>query len=393
MDERVRDRLSMAVAATITPAQDLGALESEWRALEREADCSFFLSWGWLGPWAVLIARQTELHLLRCETAGRTVGLAFLTRRLVRRRRGLIRATQLQLNEFNAPSCDMIIEYNGILSANGYERSCWEAFARAVQASSLRWDELACRSLPPDQHLLAQQAFRSLREEVDQAVPSWVVRLTKTHQDAEQLQAVFKKKTRQQMRQSLREFETLGPIATRFADSHQEAGKFFGEMGVFHSARWKRVGQKGSFDNQTWRDFHAGVIAEGLHRGEVQLARVTVGDSPIGFIYGFAWRGRFFAVQTGFKPQERNSLRSGYVAHFCVMQQNASRGLEAYDLLPDDDDSYKRRLADPEGMLTTVRYQRRRARFAVERLAQRVWSKFIGLRVAHPTGSSVEEER
>lgn len=358
-----------AIRGTLTPLSNPSAAEAEWRALEPSAHGSFFTSWGWIGPWAAQAAAHTQLHLFRAQRHGETVGLAFVSMRGVTRRKGFVRVTQLQLNEHNAPDEDMIIEHNGILAAESDLTECWQEFARVALESKLPWGEVAFRSLTPMQSAAAQQAFRALRQDVDRALPAWVVPLTPSHGDRESLHGAFKKKTRQQMRQALREYEALGPLEIQIAATADDAERFFGEMEELHGARWAKVGQRGSFVNADWQGFHRAVIALGLPRGEVVLARVTMGGAPIGFVYGLVWQGRLYAIQTGFKPQERAALRSGYVSHFLLMQHLASRDITIYDFLPDHESSYKRHLAEPEQLLTTVRFQRPRLIFRMERLA------------------------
>lgn len=368
--------MSVRDGATIERLQSLTALASEWIALAQEAEASFFLGWGWIGPWAAEMAPRTPLYLFRLRDGGETRALALLTRHRVTRRKGLIRVVQLQLNEHTAPGCDMIIEHNGILCQPQDVGHAWHEFRAALRRAPLSWDELKFRSMGPNQLAAAQAAMPDLRMETEKSVPTWVVRLDDKCRDAEVMLGVFKKKTRQQMRQSLREFEAIGPLTLEIASSVDQASSFFAEMETLHSARWKRVGKQGSFANRTWTHFHERVITEGAPRGNVLLAKVSLAGNAIGFVYGFAVGTRFYALQTGFKPQERTALRSGYVTHFLLMQELAGRGIHAYDFLPDEEGSYKRLLADPAEVLTTLRVQQVRIIFALERVAVALYRRF-----------------
>lgn len=345
------------------------SLREEWTALARVANPSFFLSWGWMGPWADAIVEHTPLYLWRHARAGQTIALALLSTDRVVRRRGLVRSVQVQLNEHTAPGCDMIIEHNGLLCRPDDVAESWHAFGEALQQAPFAWDELKLRSLIPEQLTAARHAFADLRTELDRELPSWVVRLGETQATIDGLLAVFKKKIRQQLRQSLREFESLGPLGLHVASDGTQAAAFFAEMESFHAERWARVGKRGSFANRLWANFHASVIAGGVERGDVIVARASVGEDSVGFVYGFVARGRFYALQTGFKPQPRTALRSGYVTHFLLMRALAERGVQVYDFLPDEERSYKRLLAEPGELLTTLRLQRPRLKFRLERAA------------------------
>src|SRR5690606_22891750 len=63
-------------------------IAEEWRTLEQAADCSFFISWSWIGPWLDMALRaDTELYLYRCLEADQTVALAILSRTKVTRKK------------------------------------------------------------------------------------------------------------------------------------------------------------------------------------------------------------------------------------------------------------------------------------------------------------------
>jgi CelD/BcsL family acetyltransferase involved in cellulose biosynthesis len=360
----------------LTPIADPSVIESEWRTLEEVADGSFFLSWGWIGPWLRVTSRRAPLFLFRCTRDGRTIGLAVLSRCVVRRGHGVVRSRQLQLNEHTGLGLDMIVEYNGILATRGQEGACWSALAGSLGALRQSWDELRARSLDPRQLQAARAAFPSLRPDVEREVPSWVVPLAPELASEERVLASFKKKTRQQMRQTIREFAEIGGITIDTPRDVTEALRFFDAMGELHSARWKRVGGAGSFANADWVAFHRDVIAQGVPRGDVVLTRTRVGSEEVGYVYGYRWRGTFVALQTGFRPQERPGLRSGYLSHLRTMQWAAASGVGSYDLLPDDSASYKRLLAEPSTVLTTVHLQRARLRFAAMRVARALLVRF-----------------
>lgn len=381
----------MSELGTLERLEAPDSIAQEWEALSARAGPSFFLTWGWIGPWASEMASRTPLYVFRLRRDGATIALAVLTRHRTKRRKGLIRPLQLQLNEHTAPGCDMIIEHNGLLCAAEDILGAWQAFAAVIERAPFSWDEIKVRSLVPDQLAAARSSLSFLRVENDRALPAWVVKLDEACITTDGLLAEFKKKTRQQMRQSLREFDSIGPLKLEIALDSGEGGRYFEEMERFHGARWQRVGKRGSFANEAWVRFHSRVIRDGIGRGDVILARVSAGEDAIGIVYGYVRESSFYALQTGFKPQDRAALRSGYVTHFLLMQALASRGIRAYDFLPDEEGSYKRLLAEPAELLTTLRAQRPRLIFRAERAAVALHS-FLHRRPPTALPAPIEEE-
>src|SRR5437763_10998354 len=105
----------------------LPRLEREWRALEAAGHPSFFPSWHWIGTLLAAVPPASRPKLLRGTAHGRTVSLALLGASETRRRRGLVRARGLYLNETGDPRFDALtIEHNGILAAAEWELVVWD---------------------------------------------------------------------------------------------------------------------------------------------------------------------------------------------------------------------------------------------------------------------------
>lgn len=361
------------VIGELVELPSFGELEREWRALEARAEPPFFVTWGWLGPWVRTVPDRRATRLFRARCGEATVALAFVHVATVRRRRGLLAVRQAQLNEVAGRDRDMIIEYNGLLSARGFEAASWKSLARALHAAREPWDELVCRSLDQTTFANAAAAFPGLRPELDREFPTWVVALTPAMQTEDVLLAAFRKKTRQQMRQSLRAFSDFGPSQVTVARDAAEALHLFDQMRELHTARWSRVGKAGSFANPLWVAFHREVIAMGVPRGEVVVARIDSGAECLGYIYGFRRKSRFYAQQTGFRVFEAAALRAGFTSHFRLMQWLAGQGVTAYDFLPDDAESYKRLFGEPGPPATSVRFQRQRTKLVVEGFVLRAY--------------------
>ena len=71
-------------------------------------------------------------------------------------------------------------------------------------------------------------------------------------------------------------------------------------MAELHQAVWEARGKPGSFSALFFCRFHYALIEVGIPRGEIALLKVLSGDTTIGFLYNFVWKGRMSAYQSGF---------------------------------------------------------------------------------------------
>ena len=197
------------------------------------------------------------------------------------------------------------------------------------------------------------------------------VPLLPEHVDLGALVGSMKKKSRQQLRQSLRAFADRGPLEVREASTLSEARDMFDRLEVVHTRRWRAAGRGGSFANPEWGRFHRDVIDTAFERGQVQLLELSCGGRPFGYLYGHLYGDTVYMHQTGFELEDDNRLRAGYVGHLLGMQHNALRGVRTYDFLPDEPDSYKRFFAEPGEPLYWLTLQRPRVRLLLESAVRR----------------------
>src|ERR1700752_1466009 len=96
---------------SLSAVRCMEAVEAAWRALEAEADPSFFQSWTWVGCLAEERFRCPVL--LSATRDQRTVGLALLNCTP-----GSLGSERLWLNESGDPTLDAVYtEHNGLLLA------------------------------------------------------------------------------------------------------------------------------------------------------------------------------------------------------------------------------------------------------------------------------------
>lgn len=353
--------------ATLTrlTSSDLEALAPRWRALESRCDCSFFQSWSWMGSWLAIAIERVELYLFECRRSDETVALATLSRATIRRRH-LFRVTQLTLNDAPPSSgVSMNIEYNDLLALQDQQLLAWRELLKALHLSPIKWDELALPSITQLRTSELGALNSPLAIVIDEDLTPWSCDITSMASNPDAPFERMSKNRRWQIRRSLKEYEKEGALEVDEASTIDDALQIFAEMEKFHTERWQRVGQGGSFANARWPVFHRKVIESAFNRHEIQLLRIRCGARPIGYIYSFVWRRRIYMLQTGFAQEASNVLRPGYVSHLLSMQLNARIGNTIYDFMWGDAE-YKSVLAEPGPQLHHIRMQRQQLKLMIE---------------------------
>jgi hypothetical protein len=95
-------------------------IKSDWLELQNKSDCSFFQSWGWVGPWLSHVVIDLKPLVVRVWFGDLLVGLGLFVMRDLRRH-FIIRSSALFLNEYPFDGRNMVIEYNGLLAARGHQ--------------------------------------------------------------------------------------------------------------------------------------------------------------------------------------------------------------------------------------------------------------------------------
>lgn len=312
---------------------DLATLEPRWRALEAEADGSFFQSWTWVGCLAA--ERFADPVLLTATEGGRIVGLA-----LFNRTRGGLGRHALWLGESGAPAWDAVyVEHNGVLLARGHEAlaaACLRAAHRGWLDGEAGPRRVVLSGLGAVQAEAAAAVGGAVR--VRQASPAPYADLRRPGNFLDGLS----RNTRHQLRRSARQYGTL---QVERAGTEAEALLFLDALMALHRATWEARGRPGAFAAETVRRFHRALVGRGVERGEVDLLRVSADAGPVGYLYNFRYGSRVLAYQSGFDYAGAGSQQKpGLTCHHQAIEWYRAAGAATYDFLAGPD-RYKASLA------------------------------------------------
>jgi len=295
-------------------------LGERWRALEAEADCSFFQSWSWVGCRGA--ERFPDPVLLEAREAGETVALA-----LFNRRRGLLGDT-LHLNETGDGVHDApFVEHNGPLVRRGAEALVLPCLAAALRGLGRR----LVLSGAGDRVAAAARLAPGCAV-VRQVRPAPYVDLAAIRAAGGGYEASLSANTRQQLRRSARAYGTIR--AVKAADV-AEGLRFLDSLAALHQTYWTGRGQAGAFAAPFFRAFHRELVTVALPRGEVELWQIAAdGDNVLGYLYNFRWRDQIAAYQSGFSYRREDSRsKPGLTSHKAAIEFALAEGLGVYDFL------------------------------------------------------------
>jgi CelD/BcsL family acetyltransferase involved in cellulose biosynthesis len=321
------------VSVRVSEVTDFVSLGERWRDLEQRSDSSFFQSWTWVGCLAP--ERFSDAVLVEAVEAGHTVALGLFNRVT----RGLGRS-RLFLGENGTAELDCpYVEQNGVLTEAGRDAELTALCLRPLAAAH----NVVLSGVGAPVRAAARLAADLVLTRRSQASP--FVDLGAIRRFGGDYLVGRSANTRQQIRRSDRFYARNGPLRLERAESVRGAHAMLDRMAELHQAVWEARGKPGSFSAPFFRRFHHALIEVGVPRGEVALLEISCGETTIGLLYNFTWKGRMSAYQSGFAYQPGEAqAKPGLTCHHAAIGAALEQGLDVYDFLAGDD-RYKRSLA------------------------------------------------
>ena len=252
----------------------------------------------------------------------------------------------LRLGENGTPGIDSIyIEHNGLIRARGAEPDLllllqavrsWGWMPRSVVLSGVDDDHLtAARAVGG--HVAVRRTHVAPMLDLTVSGVDWMASVSAN--------------TRQQLRRSDRAYANWGALRIARAGDVEQALAFLDGLMTLHQTTWEKRGKPGAFAQPFFRRFHRALIARGMPRDEIDMLRISAGESTIGYLYNFRHRGRVLAYQSGFDYAIVEGPRKpGMTSHRMAIDMYAAEGVRAYDFLAGND-RYKRSLANSQTTL------------------------------------------
>lgn len=346
----------------LDPRTNRAAVMAAWRELSIETPRSYFLSPGWVEAWLDHLPAEASVRLALVRQDGEPSAAAFVgSARVVRQR--VFRSRALLLNQTGRQGVDQVyIEDNDFLCRPGFTFPLRDFLAQMPG----EWEELYLSGVDPEMLNRAGQPYDVF---VMNRIPAPYVDLAALAASKKDYLGALGSNTRSQIRRCYKLYAERGPIETEIAATAGQAIEIYDELVSLHRRWWGLRRDKGAFANPWFYNFHRALIERRLDAGEIQLLRVRAGADTIGCIYNFVWNGSVFFYQSGFRPEEDNRLKPGYVCHTEAIRHSLAAGLATYDFMASFDE-YKARMSTHQRELVWARVQKPRWKFAIERAAR-----------------------
>ncbi|MCS7047752.1 MAG: GNAT family N-acetyltransferase [Verrucomicrobiae bacterium] len=356
---------------------DAERIRAIWHMLNSSQEVSYFLSVGWVENWLATLPEDVSVSLAVISQAETPVGAFFIGKSRVVRKR-VFRSQAVFLNTTGMPEYDALcIEYNGIPLTDGHKCDLMDI----IESLPIDWDEIFFPAL--DSKAFPANSLDTLRPPyvlvVDKVVPSPYVDLQSVREAKDGYISLLSANTRQQIRRSYRRYQEKGPLNCRAAANAAEAHDMLAELIRLHQATWMARGKPGAFASAYFRKFHERLIETRFHTGEIQLLRISFGNTVVGYLYNFIFRRRVLFYQSGLAYTTDPHCKPGLVCHVEAVRVNAEAGNLTYDFLGGES-RYKLSLATHQNRLIWVRIQKPRMKFKIERKLRAIKQLLIAWR-------------
>lgn len=368
---KLTDSLRRNLTAEWIVLEDAADLRMDWQVLERDCPANVFLSWFWISGWLEEIVQQRPKVVFRVRHQRKIVALGCFAEQYERRTLGLIQSQQYCLHDFTNTNTSLVQEYNGLLTCPGYELEVVLALFESLAEFPLDVDELVLPAMAMPDLDLGTVTVAGWWLCVDKNETARKARLSELCSGSG-----LSSNARYQIGKSLRDYQKnfQSDVSIAIAATSAEASDMFLELEKLHTRYWVSKGDVGAFGYPDWTRFQQRVIRQGVEEGYVQMVKITVASHTIGCLYNLISGKQILNIQSGFDYDLLPKSRPGYVSHWLAAKYNYAKGYEYYNLLMGDM-RYKRSLCRESDVLKWLVITRRNAKFATERLLQKVLSR------------------
>jgi CelD/BcsL family acetyltransferase involved in cellulose biosynthesis len=361
---------SRVLTTTSHPWTAWPQLEAGWTELALASPhTSFFLTPDWIGAWLAAFGAERRARVLVFHDAASTVGMCLLASR--REQRGPFTVRRLLLHTAGEdPADETVIEYNALVCLGGREPQMAAALRRDLEGQA--WDEFVADGMAegPCLQALLSSAFPDIPASVVE-VQSHYVDLARLGPGPDSALPGLSANTREQLRRSTRIYEREGRLRVEAAADVPEALAMLDELAQLHQSRWTARGKPGVFASPRFTAFHRALVARAFPSGGIQLLRIRAGETVIGLLYNFVYKGRVYFYQGGLRFSDDNRLKPGLVAHAAAIRYGRDAGLREYDFLGGDD-RYKQSLSTDARTLRWLVFERPTLKMKALRLLRRL---------------------
>lgn len=345
------------------PFSQFDSVKEIWGHLLNRCPHSYYLAWPWTELWLKSLPADCKLFLVVGYRDESPVIAFFLGSRTTTRHR-FLKFEQLALNQTLIPYFDSVyIEYNSMLIDPEIEIS----LESILEGIPLKWDEFLmtrCSSMYQP-NLIPNESLNTKYDVQTEQFRSYYVDLEKIRQNNCDYLALLSQKRRNKIRRTIKEYEKIGEIRVRIAESAEEALEIFDELITLHQKRWMERGSRGVFSSEYIIDFNKALVSKRFGHGEIQLIKISAGEHTLGCLYTIIYNQKVLGGHCGFNYIPGNLYSPGIVCHYYLIMHNTRIGLNCYDFM-DGEAQYKESLSTNYNEIETTVIHKRNIKFRTE---------------------------
>jgi CelD/BcsL family acetyltransferase involved in cellulose biosynthesis len=328
-------------SVALTVFEDLAEIENDWRAFERDADCTVFQSFDWLSLWQHHIGALTAVRpaiIVGRDAAGAMLFILPLATQRTGFARELVWLGS-DLCDFNAPLLSR--RFPAQVGEQRFLKLWQNALDRLQDNERLRFDLVRLKKMPA---LLGTQKNPMLTlHTMLNPSGSYVTELM------DDWETFYKAKrsssTRSRERTKRKRLAEFGPLAFVSAGDANDSLTSLNTLMTQKSRSFARMGVSNIFEKPGHLAFYRALSTDPRTRSMVHISRLDCGERPAAVNLGLTFRDTYYHLQASHDDGELGRFGPG-AAHLNELLRYAiERGFKYYDFTIGDE-AYKRDWCD-----------------------------------------------
>jgi CelD/BcsL family acetyltransferase involved in cellulose biosynthesis len=301
---------------------DLLAIETDWRALEVNAQCHYFLTWDWLGAWVK--QSRGNCYLLKATVAERVVGLSFIfanTRRVFK----CYGISQWWLNRTGIEQYDQAwLEYNDFLIEQTVYAEVKQAMLSFI-ATDNSWDEFIIGMTDTK----TEQAFNVLSRHKRMLIEDIGYDLKLSTIANNHLSDIVSRNTRQKINQTKKLLKQYGQVNFSVLTTTEEKLNALPSLKTFHINKWSSTPTPSGFNFVPFSNS----FLQQIQANTADIIQLSLNAQPIGFLVCYRFKDRVYFYLSALTDQYSGKIKLGLYMHNFAIDYYQAKGLDYYDFL------------------------------------------------------------
>jgi len=350
-------------------------LGEKWLELERDSDCSVFLSWLWIGHWLDVVT--DKLFIIEAYNGDKIVGLGFFVE-TTRKVFGCFSIKQWWLHRTGLQQQDqMWIEYNDFLLDKSCSIAVREQMIKAVADFDPSVKEVIIGLSASEGLDCFSNYFTELNFLESSLVKTNGYLASLSRLNGDYLNKTPSKNTRTQITRSKKILQSQGQLTFEVFSNPKKLVELYAKLASIHIDKWKDTNEGSGFSNPIFEGFHKAIALSNTNN-MVQIAVLTLDEVELGYLVNFIYNNRVYFYLSALQENADNKVKIGMTLHSEAIQYYIQQGIESYDFLGGDA-RYKKSLSSEKYNLEMKRYYRDDFILRLESQLKNFKMKFIAI--------------